>query len=71
MAESSKPTVKILGLALVIIGIGLAFWGHQISGSIGSQISQTFTGSHTDKVMMLYIGGAVSFVVGIYLYIRK
>ncbi len=71
MAKSSKSTIKILGLALVIIGIGLAFWGYQISGSIGSQISQTFTGSHTDKVMMLYIGGAVSFVVGIYLYIRK
>ncbi len=71
MAKSSKSTIKILGLALVIIGIGLAFWGYQISGSIGSQISQTFTGSPTDKVMMLYIGGAVSFVVGIYLYIRK
>ncbi len=71
MAKSSKSTIKILGLALVIIGIGLAFWGYQISGSIGSQISQTFTGAHTDKVMMLYIGGAVSFVVGIYLYIRK
>jgi len=71
MAKSSKSTIKILGLALVIIGVGLAFWGYQISGSIGSQISQTITGSFTDKVMMLYIGGAVSFVVGIYLYIRK
>ncbi|MFC1505122.1 DUF3185 family protein [Thermodesulfobacteriota bacterium] len=71
MAKNSKSTMKILGIALAIIGVGLAFWGYQISGAIGSQISKTITGSHTDKVMMLYIGGAVSFVFGIYLYIKK
>lgn len=55
----------------MVIGIGLAFWGYQMSGSIGSKITQTITGSNTDKVMALYIGGAVSFVVGLYLYIKK
>jgi len=63
--------MKSIGIALVVIGIGLAFWGYQMSGSIGSQITQTITGSHSDKVMTLYIGGAASFVVGLYLYIKK
>ena len=71
MANSSKSTTKILGIALMVIGLGLAFWGHQLSGSIGSQITQAVTGSDTDKVMTFYIGGAVSFVVGIYLFIKN
>jgi hypothetical protein len=29
------------------------------------------TGSPTDKIMMLYIGGAVSFVVGLLLVLKK
>jgi len=71
MAKRSKSTMKSIGIALIVIGIGLAFWGYQMSGSIGSQITQTITGSHTDKVMALYIGGAASFIVGLYLNIKK
>lgn len=62
---------KIIGIALVVIGLGLAFWGYQQSGSLGSQVSQAFTGSAGNKVMTLYIGGAVSFVVGLYLLMKK
>ena len=71
MAKRSKSTMKSIGIALMVVGIGLAFWGYQMSGSIGSQITQTITGSHSDKVMTLYIGGAASFFVGLYLYIKK
>jgi hypothetical protein len=42
-----------------------------MSDSLGSQLSRAVTGADTDKVMMLYLGGAVSFVVGIYLLVRK
>ena len=62
---------KIIGIALVVIGIGLAVWGYRQSGSFGSQVSQAFTGSATDKVMMLYIAGAASLVVGLYLFAKK
>jgi hypothetical protein len=71
MARKSASNMKIIGIALIVIGAGLAFWGYQISGSVGSQLSQAVTGSHTDKVMMLYIGGAAAFFVGIYLAIIK
>jgi hypothetical protein len=49
----------------MVLGLGLAIWGYQLSGSVGSQITQAFTGSDTDKVITFYIAGAVSFVVGI------
>lgn len=71
MASNSTSPLKIIGIALMVIGIGLAFWGYQTSGSISSQFSQTFSGSPSDKVMMFYIGGAVSFFVGIFLFIKK
>lgn len=71
MVKSSISTMKTIGIALVVIGLGLAFWGYQLSGSVASQVTQAVTGSATDKVMTLYISGAVSFVVGIYLFTKK
>ena len=71
MANSSMATTKIIGIALVVIGLGLAFWAYRLSGSIGSQITQAVTGSDTDRVMTFYISGAVSFVVGLYLFIKR
>ena len=63
--------MKIIALVLVVVGLGLAYWGYRMSGSVGSQISQAVTGSPTDKIMAFYIGGAVSFVVGLYLLFKK
>jgi len=71
MTKNSEPKAKIISIALMVIGIGLAFWGYQQSGSLGSQISQTVSGSNPDKVMILYIGGAASFIIGLYLFIKK
>lgn len=67
MANNSTATTKILGIVLVVIGVGLVIWGYQLSGSVGSRITQAVTGSNTDKVMAFYIAGAASFVVGIFL----
>lgn len=71
MAMGSASTIKILGIILLVVGAGLALWGYQLSESIGSEITQAVTGSETDKVMTLYIAGAVSFVVGLYLFIKN
>lgn len=71
MANSQIPAMKILGIALVIVGLGLAFWGYRLSGSVGSRITQAVTGSDTDKVMTLYLGGAASLVVGLYLLVKR
>jgi Protein of unknown function (DUF3185) len=67
MANSSTGSMKILGIVLVVVGLGLAFWGYRLSGSVGSHITQAVTGSDTDKVMMFYISGAACFVVGLFL----
>ena len=71
MAMGSGTTMKIIGIALIVLGIGLAIWGYQLSSSVGSQITQAVTGSDTDKVMTFYISSAVSFFVGIYLFTKN
>ena len=62
---------KILGIVLAIVGAGLAIWGYRLSGGFGSQVTQAFTGSPADKVMLFYIGGAVSLAVGLFLLLKK
>lgn len=71
MDMGSGVSMKIIGIVLAVFGIGLAVWGYQLSGSVGSEITQAVTGADTDKVMAFYIGGAASFVVGIYLFAKS
>jgi len=63
--------MKILGIILVVVGAGLAFWGYRMSGEVGAQISQAVSGSPTDRIMMFYVGGAASLVVGLFLLFKK
>jgi cytosine/uracil/thiamine/allantoin permease len=68
---ANSGVMKILGPALIVLGLGLGIWGYQLSGSVGEQVTQVVTGSNTDKVMMLYIGGAVSFIAGLFLVFKR
>lgn len=71
MARNLANPINIISIILMVLGVGLAVWGYQLSGSIESQLTQTLTGSHTDRVMTYYIVGAISFAVGLYLFVRK
>lgn len=71
MARQSFPIIKIIAIVLMVTGVGLAFWGYQASDSVGSQITKAFSGSDSDKVMTFYISAAISFVVGLFLFIKK
>ena len=46
-------------------------WGYQLSESFGAQVSQVVTGTDTDKVVTIYLAGAVSLAIGIYLFIKR
>jgi hypothetical protein len=71
MSRTDLPVPKILGIALIVIGAGLLWWGYQLSESIGSQLTETISGSMPDDVMIRYISGAVSLAVGLYLLLKK
>jgi len=62
---------KIIGIVLAVVGAGLVVWGYQLSGGFGEQLGRAVSGSPSDKVMAFYIGGAASFLVGLFLLIKK
>ena len=70
MAKSASPK-KLLGIALMAVGAGLVVWGLQKSDGLESQLSSAFTGSHSDNVMLLFIGGGVALAVGFFLFFKK
>lgn len=62
---ANKMNNKMIGAVLLVVGIGLVIWGYQLSGSVGSQMTKAISGSYTDRVMMMYIGGAVAIIAGL------
>lgn len=62
---------NILALSLIVVGVGLIYWGYSESQSVASQVTEVFSGSPQDKVMYKYIGGVTALIVGIYLVLKK
>lgn len=56
---------KIIGIALLIIGAGLLFWGYDIYESAGSKITRAVSGEAPMKAYAFMIGGVVAIVLGI------
>lgn len=71
MSSSNDTLFKILGLVLLVAGLGLAFWGYQMSGSVAAKFARTLNGALPDAIMYRYIGGAVSAVAGLFLLLKK
>jgi hypothetical protein len=60
-------TQRLLGAALLVIGVILLIVGISSSDSLADQVSETFTGRFTDKTMWYIVGGAAAAVVGLVL----
>jgi len=58
-------------LALIIVGVGLFYWAHQMSGTFDLEPIRSFNSTETHGVSILYFIGAISFVVGVYSLIKK
>ncbi|MGI9259355.1 MAG: DUF3185 family protein [Gammaproteobacteria bacterium] len=71
MASAQRLPTQLISIVLIVVGIGLIYWGYDMSGSVGSQVTETITGSTPDDVMVRYIAGAASLAAGIYLYFKK
>ena len=58
---------KALGIALIVVGIGLIIFGINATQSFSSDFSRFFTGTPTEKSIWLLIGGVAAAVVGLVL----
>lgn len=61
---------KLIGIILLVVGIGLGYWGYTESQSISSQVNEVFAGAPSDTVMIKYIAGAALALAGAFLVFR-
>lgn len=62
---------KLLGVVLLVVGLGLLYFGYQSTQSLGNQLTETVTGRFTDQTMWYLIGGAAATAAGIFLTFFK
>ena len=55
---------RVVGIALLCVGIVLLILGISAADSLASDISRFFTGNPTDRSVWLMIGGVAGIVVG-------
>jgi Protein of unknown function (DUF3185) len=55
---------RAIGLALLVAGIALVVYGFNASDSVSSDVSRAFTGSPTNKTLLLLLGGAGAIIIG-------
>ncbi|MCB1626509.1 MAG: DUF3185 family protein [Xanthomonadales bacterium] len=56
---------RILGLALLLAGLVMLYFGWQSTESLGEQLVEGVTGRYSDSTMAYLIGGLISAVVGL------
>ncbi len=56
---------KALGIALLVGGVILLFFGFNESQSFASEVTEVFTGSPTDRSMWMIVLGSVTAVAGL------
>jgi drug/metabolite transporter (DMT)-like permease len=61
---------RLIGIALILAGIGLAFWGYQISETLTVQLTSKVTGSMPDEVLYRYIAGGACGIAGLFLALK-
>ncbi|MFG1497642.1 DUF3185 family protein [Saccharospirillum sp. HFRX-1] len=61
---------KLIGLVLVVLGAGCLWWGYDMSHSVSGVVTDALGGENT-QVMIRYAAGAVLFVVGFFMVMRK
>ena len=62
---------KIIGIALLVLGIALVYFGYNASNSPVEELSEAVTGKYSDETTFYLIGGAISAVIGIVMLSKK
>ena len=56
---------SIIGMALLVVGVVLIIFGMQASASVGSRLSELFTGAPSDRTIWLWVAGVAAAIVGV------
>lgn len=56
---------RVIGIALLVVGVVLIVFGMNASASLGSRLSELFTGAPSDRTIWLLVVGVVAAIVGL------
>ena len=56
---------RIIGIALVVVGLIFLYFGWNEYNSMASEITEAFTGSPTDNAVWYFAGGAGAVIIGV------
>jgi LPXTG-motif cell wall-anchored protein len=56
---------SVVGIALLVVGVVLIVFGMNASASLGSRLSELFTGAPSDRTIWLLLIGIVAAIVGL------
>ena len=56
---------KAISVALIVGGIVLLYFGGQAFNSVSSEVSRVFTGSPSNKAIILIVAGVVATLAGL------
>ena len=56
---------NVVGIALLVVGVVLIVFGMNASASLGSRLSELFTGAPSDRTIWLLLVGIVAAIVGL------
>jgi hypothetical protein len=55
---------SVIGIALLVVGGALIIFGMQAAASLGSRLSELFTGTPSDRTIWLLLAGVVAAILG-------
>jgi hypothetical protein len=55
----------VIGIALLVVGVVLIIFGMNASASLGSRLSELFTGAPSDRTIWLLLAGVAAAIVGL------
>jgi len=56
---------SVVGIALLVVGVVLIVFGMNASASLGSRLSELFTGAPSDRTIWFLLLGVVAAIVGL------
>ncbi|HAW92135.1 MULTISPECIES: DUF3185 family protein [unclassified Arsukibacterium] len=62
---------KIIGLALLVVGAVLLYFGYNAYNSAASEVTELVTGSPTDNAVWYLVAGGLAAIIGIGVLLKK
>jgi hypothetical protein len=56
---------SVVGMALLVVGVVLIIFGMQASASVGSRLSELFSGTPSDRTIWLLLVGVAAAIIGL------